>query len=157
MRGRPRVCQQDAQRAAEPEDEEAILTFGMVRVLCNERVLVIEHPLRFLERDAMLGGIGRRLAVVPGEPELGHSYSVTTSSLQLKCVEHLDQLRGPRSVVQCADLVSCIHLFCVTLLPSEPRPLPDTPRDCSREPVPQLPCHHDQLSPMMSLVRGKVA
>src|SRR5712691_5351334 len=48
-------------------------------------------------------------------------------------------------------------LFGVTLLPSEPRPLPDAPRDCSREPVPQLPCHHDQLSPMMTLVRGKVA
>ena len=49
-----------------------------------------------------------------------------------------------------------IALFGVTLLPSELRPLPDTPRDCSREPVPQLPCHHNQLSPMMSLVRGKV-
>ena len=46
-------------------------------------------------------------------------------------------------------------LFGVTLLPSEPRPLPDTPCEGSREPVPQLPCHHDQLSPMMSLVRGK--
>src|SRR5207245_10795540 len=48
-------------------------------------------------------------------------------------------------------------LCAVTLLPSELRPLPDTPRDCSREPVPQLPCHHDQLSPMMAFVRGKVA
>jgi len=52
--------------------------------------------------------------------------------------------------------VHFIALFGVTLLPSELRPLPDTPRDCSREPVPQLPCHHNQLSPMMSLVRGKV-
>src|SRR5438445_13165121 len=48
-------------------------------------------------------------------------------------------------------------LCAVTLLPSELRPLPDTPRDCSREPVPQLPCHHDQLTPMMAFVRGKVA
>ena len=29
-----------------------------------------------------------------------------------------------------------ISFFGVTLLPSEPRPLPDTPRDRSREPLP---------------------
>src|SRR5438093_12102202 len=39
---------------------------------------------------------------------------------------------------------------------SEFHPLPDPSRDGSREPVPELPRHHDQLSPMMRLVRGEV-
>ena len=34
------------------------------------------------------------------------------STFHFKWPEHMDQLRGPRPVWPCADLVSCIHLFC---------------------------------------------
>src|SRR4029453_8976002 len=44
-------------------------------------------------------------------------------ALQLRLSNARDQLRGPRTACRCADLVSCISLFCgvLSLLTSKPR------------------------------------
>jgi hypothetical protein len=51
----------------------------MVRVVDQERVVIQEHGLSFLERNAMFFPVRAILRIVPFDPKVSHPYSVATS------------------------------------------------------------------------------
>jgi len=53
----------------------------------------------------------------PESPCTRRLASVTLEKASLVRRTPMDQLRGPRAAGQCADLVSCIHLLCGSLIP----------------------------------------
>ena len=61
---------------AHPQQNEAVLVFGVFRVVVYRRALVAEGRLSLLERDAVLPLIRLVLALVPNEPEVALMYSV---------------------------------------------------------------------------------
>jgi len=69
---------EDAQQPTEPEQNEPIFSFGMIRIVDQPRVLIREHGRRLLEGHPVLLQIRRRLARVPGDLQICHIYIVPT-------------------------------------------------------------------------------
>src|SRR5262249_32093739 len=75
---------EEPDRRAEAQEQEAILVARVIRVLDEERELVGEDRGGLLEGDAVLGLVGGGLARVPFESDVGHAASVTTPYAQGK-------------------------------------------------------------------------
>lgn len=58
---------EDPRVGADAEDDEAILSFGMVRIRDDQGGIVIEYRLGLLEAHAMLAQIGLGLPFIPLE------------------------------------------------------------------------------------------
>jgi len=51
----------------------------MVGVVDQKSVVIEKHRLRFLERNAVLSAVCGSFSGVPLEPEVAHTYSITTT------------------------------------------------------------------------------
>ena len=71
--------------------DEPFLRLGVVRVIDQKSMLVVEHVFRLLERHPVLGGIGRRLARVPFEVEFRHLL-LAIHHIALVCKKRLSAL-----------------------------------------------------------------
>jgi len=64
---------QDAERAAQPEQQKSVLFAGrMIRIRQDPGVIVIERCLGLGEAHAVLAEIGGRLGGIPLEPDRVH-------------------------------------------------------------------------------------
>ncbi|HEX4337777.1 MAG TPA: hypothetical protein VH062_17830 [Polyangiaceae bacterium] len=70
---------EDSQRRAQTEQDEARLAVGMIGVVEEQRIVVREDALCFVERNAMLAPIRVAFLGVPFESELRHPDIVHTS------------------------------------------------------------------------------
>jgi hypothetical protein len=64
--------EQDSQRSAQAEQNEALLAEGVVRIVEQQGLLIIEHGLRFFEVDAVFANILAGLNGIPIEAGRRH-------------------------------------------------------------------------------------
>jgi hypothetical protein len=63
-----------AQCGAHPEHDESLFEARMIWVIDQQRGVIEEYRLCFLERNAMLASILGVLSVMPLEPQVGHEF-----------------------------------------------------------------------------------
>ena len=65
---------QEPQCRADTEQYEPFFATRMIGVVNQDGVVVEEHRLRFLERDAVLALVAGVLPLVPLKAQIGHTY-----------------------------------------------------------------------------------
>lgn len=83
---------------AHAEQDEAVFVVGVVGVGDHECCLVSEGRLRLAEGDAVLGGVGTRLARIPAKRQgRGQKVTVRTYSVHTTAEERRIRRSGKRS------------------------------------------------------------
>ena len=76
IRSRSRISMyhhQNSEPIAQPQEDESLFLVGVIRIVQQQRVLIIDYALTFLERDAVLAKVGSSLRRVPFELDLWHA------------------------------------------------------------------------------------
>jgi hypothetical protein len=67
------------QRGAQSEQHEPLFVSRMIRVVNQQRVIIKEDRLRFLEGDGVLALILGALPLIPFEAQLGHATPIVNT------------------------------------------------------------------------------
>jgi len=74
-----------SQGRAQPQEKEAVFCKGRIGIIEQEAMLIVEDPLAFVERNAVLPLIGPGLPQIPREAEVTHTLQCTYMPAAPQC------------------------------------------------------------------------
>ena len=77
------------------ENDKPFFIFGMLRIVDQQRVIIIEHRCSFLERNAVLLFIDGILIFIPFKTECLHNYIIIIRKLFVNCFFRTDDKKLP--------------------------------------------------------------